>query len=88
MYCDPCFHLGSFDPIGAVLINFDDRHRTARVDKLGAHAALEIDHSSDSRHAIEDLLKPFEDRREQACFFLKPKLLIFREFDRHISINC
>jgi hypothetical protein len=45
----------------ASLINFDDLG-AATVDKLGARAALEIDHSSDSRHAIEDLLKPFEDR--------------------------
>ena len=44
--------------VGAVLINFDDRHRAATVDKLGARAALEIDDSSDSRHPIEDLLKP------------------------------
>ena len=54
---DPSFDLTPFDPIGAVIFDLDDHHRTAAIDQLGSHPAFEVEDAFDRRDVRTDDLR-------------------------------
>src|ERR1700688_577172 len=49
---DSDFDLVPLDPIGAVIFDFDDHHRTAAIDQLGSRPALELEDASYGRDVL------------------------------------
>src|SRR6266851_9613537 len=57
LFRDPGFDLAPFDPIGAVIFDLDHHHRTAAIDQLGSHPALEVENAFDRGDVFTDDLR-------------------------------
>src|ERR1700687_447182 len=77
---DSGFDLVPFDPIGAVIFDFDDHHRTATIDQLGSRPALELEDAFYRRDVFTD---DSHFSREFDC-----PLQVVRVYPNHFVLTC